>query len=74
MIGLACREAMHAFAGELATLHGVDVSGIPAAKTVDRLRAVLKARRSNMSEKVYAASEALDAFLLTYLILLPTAS
>jgi hypothetical protein len=49
-IGHLCREALQEFAASLAKQHNVEVSGIDAAKTVARLKAVIAARPTNLGK------------------------
>lgn len=60
-IGHLCREAMQAFAGELATRLNVEVVGDPA-KTVARLRACVAAGKKQLAEAHHQLLDALVSY------------
>jgi hypothetical protein len=61
-IGHLCREAQQAFAESLSAQHRVDISTIEPAKTVARLKAVLRAGSATLGVTEAAFLEALVAY------------
>jgi hypothetical protein len=57
-IGHECREAIMAFADSLADRHGV-ATGVPAEKTIDKIRAVIDGHRATLGERTNALLDAL---------------
>jgi hypothetical protein len=61
-IGHLCREALQEFAASLATQCQIDVSGIEAAKTVARLKAIFAARSGKLGTTEAPFIDALVAY------------
>lgn len=61
VVGHTVREAMQVFATELLARHGVE-NGSPPTNTVDRVRAVLDARRADLGDTRAAVLDALLAY------------